>query len=231
MFRSKKYKNNESKLDLSKEYHLDEAVDILQSFDKPSFDESIDISVNLGVDPKHADQLVRGTVSLPNGTGKDVKVVVVTKDDNKAKIAKDLGAIESGSDDVIAKINKGWVGFDVMIASPDMMAEVGKLGRVLGPRGLMPNPKVGTVTPDIEKAVKEVMAGKVEYRVDKAGIIAVGVGKMSFEKNHIIENVKTCMSAILKAKPSSVKGIYFKKFTISSTMSPGLKIDKSDFIN
>ncbi len=231
MFRSKKYKNNASKLNLSKEYHLDEAVDILQSFDKPSFDESIDISVNLGVDPKHADQLVRGTVSLPNGTGKDVKVVVVTKDDNKAKIAKDLGAIESGSDDVIAKINKGWVGFDVMIASPDMMAEVGKLGRVLGPRGLMPNPKVGTVTPDIEKAVKEVMAGKVEYRVDKAGIIAVGVGKMSFEKNHIIENVKTCMSAILKAKPSSVKGIYFKKFTISSTMSPGLKIDKSDFIN
>ena len=231
MFRGKKYKNNISKLDLSKEYNLDEAVDILQSFDKPSFDESIDISVNLGVDPKHADQLVRGTVSLPNGTGKNVKVVVVTKDDNKAKIAKDLGAIEAGSDEVVAKINKGWVGFDVMIASPDMMAEVGKLGRVLGPRGLMPNPKVGTVTPDVEKAVKEVIAGKVEYRVDKAGIIAVGVGKMSFEKNHIIENVKTCMGAILKAKPSSVKGIYFKKFTISSTMSPGLKINKSDFIN
>ena len=231
MFRSKKYKNNLSKLDLSKEYHLDKAVDILQSFDKPSFDESIDISVNLGVDPKHADQLVRGTVSLPNGTGKDVKVVVVTKDDNKAKIAKDLGAIESGSDEIISKINKGWVGFDVMIASPDMMAEVGKLGRVLGPRGLMPNPKVGTVTPNIEKAVKEVMAGKVEYRVDKAGIIAVGVGKISFEKDHIIENIKTCMGAILKAKPSSVKGIYFKKLTISSTMSPGLKINKSDFIN
>jgi len=231
MFRSKKYKNNLSKLDLSKEYHLDKAVDILQSFDKPSFDESIDISVNLGVDPKHADQLVRGTVSLPNGTGKDVKVVVVTKDDNKAKIAKDLGAIESGSDEIISKINKGWVGFDVMIASPDMMAEVGKLGRVLGPRGLMPNPKVGTVTPNIEKAVKEVIAGKVEYRVDKAGIIAVGVGKISFEKDHIIENIKTCMGAILKAKPSSVKGIYFKKLTISSTMSPGLKINKSDFIN
>ena len=229
MFRSKKYKNNISKLDFSKEYHLDEAVDILLSFDKPSFDESIDISVNLGVDPKHADQLVRGTVSLPNGTGKDVKVVVVTKDDNKAKSAKDLGAIESGSDEIIAKINKGWVDFDVMIASPDMMVEVGKLGRVLGPRGLMPNPKVGTVTPDIEKAVKEVIAGKVEYRVDKAGIISVGIGKMSFEKNHIIENVMACMEAILKAKPSSVKGTYFKKFTISSTMSPGLKINKSDF--
>ena len=231
MFRSKKYKNNISKLDFSKEYHLDEAVDILQSFEKPSFDESIDISVNLGVDPKHADQLVRGTVSLPNGTGKDVKVVVVTKDDNKAKVAKDLGAVESGSDEIIAKINKGWVNFDVMIASPDMMAEVGKLGRVLGPRGLMPNPKVGTVTSDIENAVKEVMAGKVEYRVDKAGVIAVGVGKMSFEKNDIIENIKTCMNAILKAKPSSVKGTYFKKFTLSSTMSPGLRIDKTDFIN
>ena len=216
MFRGKKYKNNISKLDLSKEYNLDEAVDILQSFDKPSFDESIDISVNLGVDPKHADQLVRGTVSLPNGTGKNVKVVVVTKDDNKAKIAKDLGAIEAGSDEVVAKINKGWVGFDVMIASPDMMAEVGKLGRVLGPRGLMPNPKVGTVTPDVEKAVKEVIAGKVEYRVDKAGIIAVGVGKMSFEKNHIIENVKTCMSAILKAKPSSVKGISIRLLFVLS---------------
>ena len=230
MPRGKKYNNNLSKFDLSKEYHLDEAVEILQSFDKPSFDESVDISVNLGVDPKHADQLVRGTVSLPNGTGKKVKVVVVTKDDSKAKSAKDLGAVESGSDDVIAKINKGWVDFDVMIASPDMMAEVGKLGRVLGPRGLMPNPKVGTVTPDIEKAVEEVIAGKVEYRVDKAGIIAVGVGKISFEKKKIIENIKSCMGAILKAKPASVKGTYFKKFTLSSSMSPGLKIDKTEFI-
>ena len=230
MPRGKKYNNNLSKFDLSKEYHLDEAVEILQSFDKPSFDESVDISVNLGVDPKHADQLVRGTVSLPNGTGKKVKVVVVTKDDSKAKSAKDLGAVEAGSDDVIAKINKGWVDFDVMIASPDMMAEVGKLGRVLGPRGLMPNPKVGTVTPDIEKAVEEVIAGKVEYRVDKAGIIAVGVGKISFEKKKLVENIKSCMGAILKAKPASVKGTYFKKFTLSSSMSPGLKIDKTEFI-
>ena len=230
MSKGKKYNNNLSKFDLSKEYHLDEAVGILQSFDKPNFDESVDISVNLGVDPKHADQLVRGTVSLPNGTGKKVKVVVVTKDDRKAKSAKDLGAVESGSDDVIAKINKGWVDFDVMIASPDMMAEVGKLGRVLGPRGLMPNPKVGTVTPDIEKAVEEVIAGKVEYRVDKAGIIAVGVGKISFEKQKIVENIKSCMGAILKAKPASVKGTYFKKFTLSSSMSPGLRIDKTEFI-
>ena len=231
MYRGKKYKNNLSKLDSSKEYQLDEAVELLQSFDKSGFDESVDISVNLGVDPKHADQLVRGTVSLPNGTGKKVKVVVVTKDDSKSKKAKELGAIESGSDDVIAKINKGWTDFDVMIASPDMMVEVGKLGRVLGPRGLMPNPKVGTVTPDIEKAVEEVIAGKVEYRVDKSGIIAVGVGKISFEKKKLIENIKSCMNAILKAKPSSVKGTYFKKFTLSSTMSPGLKIDKTYFIN
>ena len=231
MFRGKKYKNSLSKYDSSSEYNLEEAVGILQSFDKSSFDESVDISVNLGVDPKHADQLVRGTVSLPNGTGKKVKVVVVTKDSDKAKSAKNLGAIESGADDVIAKINKGWVDFDVMIASPDMMAEVGKLGRVLGPRGLMPNPKVGTVTPNIEKAVEEVIAGKVEYRVDKAGIIAVSVGKISFKKEKIIENIKTCMSAILKSKPTTIKGIYFKKFTLSSTMSPGLRIDKAEFLN
>ena len=229
MSRGKKYNNNLSKFDLSKEYHLDEAVGILQSFDKPNFDESVDISVNLGVDPKHADQLVRGTVSLPNGTGKKVKVVVVTKDDSKAKSAKDLGAVESGSDDVIAKINKGWVDFDVMIASPDMMAEVGKLGRVLGPRGLMPNPKTGTVTNDILKAVEEVVAGKVEFRVDKQGIIGVSIGKTSFDNDKLIENLKTCMNAILKARPSTVKGIYFKKLTISSTMSPGIKIDKKEF--
>tara|TARA_Y100000590_G_scaffold470451_1_gene665115 strand:- start:3578 stop:4273 length:696 start_codon:yes stop_codon:yes gene_type:complete len=231
MSRGKKYNNNLSRLDLLKEYKLQEAVDLLQSFDKRNFDESVDISVNLGVDPKHADQLVRGTVSLPNGTGKKIKVVVVTKDDGKAKNAKSLGAIESGSDELIAKISKGWMDFDVMIASPDMMPEVGKLGRVLGPRGLMPNPKVGTVTPDIEKAVEEVIAGKVEYRVDKAGVIAVGIGKVSFEKQKLVENIKSCMDAILKAKPSSVKGTYFKKLTLSSTMSPGLKIDKTEFIN
>ena len=231
MFISKKYKDNSSKYDINKEYHLDEAIDILHSFTHSKFDESIDISVNLGVDPKHADQLIRGTVSLPNGTGKKVKVIVIAKDEEKNIKAKELGAIEAGSDDLIDKIKKGWLDFDVMIASPEMMAEVGKLGRVLGPRGLMPNPKVGTVTPNIEKAVEEVIAGKVEYRVDKAGIIAVSIGKISFDKDKIIENIKSCMGAILKSKPSSVKGIYFKKFTISSTMSPGLKINKTDFIN
>ena len=231
MLISKKYKDNLSKYDSSKEYHLGEAIDILHSFNHSKFDESVDISINLGVDPKHADQLIRGTVSLPNGTGKKVKVIVVARDDEKNKKAKELGATEAGSDDLVDKIKKGWLDFDVMIASPEMMQEVGKLGRVLGPRGLMPNPKVGTVTPDIAKAVEEVIAGKVEYRVDKAGIISFSIGKISFDKEKIIENIQTCMSAILKSKPSSVKGIYFKKFTISSTMSPGLKIDKSDFIS
>ena len=231
MSRSKKYKDNLSKFEFGKEYHLDEAVDILHSFKHSAFDESIDISVNLGVDPKHADQLIRGTVSLPNGTGRKVRVIVITKDDQKNQKAKEHGAIESGSDELIEKIRKGWLDFDVMIASPEMMGEVGKLGRVLGPRGLMPNPKAGTVTPDIEKAVEEVIAGKVEYRVDKAGIISVSIGRLSFDKNKIIENIKSCIGSILKSKPNSVKGTYFKKFILSSTMSPGLKIDKSDFIN
>ena len=227
----KRYKENLSKLNQEKEYGLEEAVDLLHSFNHSKFDESVDISVNLGVDPKHADQLVRGTVSLPNGTGKKVKVVVVAKDDEKNKKAKELGAVDAGSDDMIAKIKKGWLDFDVMIASPEMMVEVGKLGRVLGPRGLIPNPKIGTVTPDIEKAVNEVIAGKVEYRVDKAGVIAVSVGRVSFEKEKLLENIKSCMNAIIKSKPTSVKGTYFKKLTISSTMSPGLRVDKSEFIN
>ena len=231
MLRGKKYKQSVSSYNPMEEYGLDKAVDLLHSFPKSNFDESVDIYVNLGVDPRHADQLVRGMVSLPNGTGKKIRVVVLSKDDEKNKKAKDLGALEAGSKELLDKISKGWLDFDVLISSPDMMAEVGKLGRVLGPRGLMPNPKTGTVTPNIEKAVEEVIAGKVEYRVDKAGIIAVSVGKMSFDKDKIIENINTCIGAILKAKPSSVKGIYFKKFSISSTMSPSLKIDKSEFIN
>lgn len=225
----KRYKSNIDKFDRIKEYTIKEAVDILSNFSKTKFDESVDLSINLGVDPKHADQLVRGTVSLPNGTGKDVKVVAITKDDEKIKQAKDAGAIDAGSKELLDKINKGWLGFDVMVATPDMMAEIGKLGRVLGPRGLMPNPKTGTVTNDILKAVEEVVAGKVEFRVDKQGIVGVSIGKTSFDNDKLIENLKTCMNAILKARPSSVKGIYFKKLTISSTMSPGIKIDKKEF--
>jgi len=231
MLRGKKYKDSLSSYDPLEEYALDKAIDLLHGFSRSKFDESVDISVNLGVDPRHADQLVRGMVSLPNGTGKKIKVVVLSKDDEKNKKAKDLGATESGSKDLLDKIASGWLDFDVLISSPDMMAEVGKLGRVLGPRGLMPNPKTGTVTPNIEKAVEEIIAGKVEYRVDKAGIIAVSVGRISFDKDKIIENINACIGAILKAKPSSVKGVYFKKFSISSTMSPSLKIDKSEFVN
>ena len=227
----KRHKENVEKYDSSKEYALSEAVEILSSFKSTKFDESIDLSVNLGVDPKHADQLVRGTVSLPHGTGKDVKVIVVCKDDEKNKAAKNAGALESGSTDLLDKIKKGWMDFDVMVSSPDMMAEVGKLGRILGPRGLMPNPKVGTVTPDIEKAVKEIVAGKVEFKVDKFGVIGVSVGRKSFDVNMLVDNVKQCMGAILKAKPSSLKGTYFKKLTISSTMSPGIKINKSEFVS
>ena len=231
MFRGKKYKENITKFDTYKEYSLNDAIDILLSFDKAKFDESIDISINLGVDPKHADQLVRGTVALPNGTGKDVKVVVVTKDDDKIADCKKEGAIEVGAKDLLEKIGKGWLDFDVLIASPDMMPELGKLGKVLGPRGLMPNPKVGTVTPDVVKALKEVIAGKVEFRVDKSGIINVGIGKASFDKDKLIQNIRVCMESILKAKPNTIKGIYFQKFTVSSTMGPGIKVKKSDFIN
>ena len=225
----KRYNSNNEKYDKIKEHSIDEALEILSNFEKAKFDETIDLSINLGVDPKHADQLVRGTVSLPNGTGKNVRVVVIAKDDEKIKQAKDSGAVDSGSTELLEKINKGWLDFDVMISTPDMMAEVGKLGRVLGPRGLMPNPKTGTVTNDISRAVEEVVAGKVEFRVDKQGIIGVSIGKSSFEKDKLAENIKVCIGAILKARPAAVKGTYFKKLTISSTMSPGIKINKAEF--
>ena len=228
--RSKKYKNNVAKYDMYKEYSLEEAVEILNSFEKVKFDESVDISVNLGVDPRHADQLVRGTVSLPNGTGKKVRAVVVTKDDDKIKACKEQGAIEAGSDEVLEKIKSGWGDFDVLISSPDMMPQLGRFGKILGPRGLMPNPKVGTVNNDVATALSEIMAGKVEFRVDKNGIINVSIGKTSFENSKLVENIRTCMSSILKAKPSSVKGTYFQKFTLSSSMGPGIRVDKADFV-
>ena len=230
MKRSKRYLENFNKLEAEKQYTLDEAFDIISSSVAVKFDQTVDLSINLGVDPRHADQLVRGTVSLPNGTGKDVKAVVVTKDDEKSKECIEAGAIEAGSKDLLDKIEKGWLDFDVLIASPDMMPQLGKLGKVLGPRGLMPNPKVGTVTNEVVKSLKEVLAGKVEFRVDKNGVINVSVGKASFEKDKLVENIKTIMSAILKAKPASVKGTYFEKFTLSSTMGPGIKVLKTDFV-
>ena len=228
---SKRHKNNLSTINRESEYDLKEAISLIKSASLVKFDESIDMAINLGVDPRHADQLVRGTVSLPNGTGKSVRVIVITKDEDKESEAKKAGAEDAGFDSLIDKIKTGWVDFDVMIATPDVMPDVGKLGKVLGPRGLMPNPKTGTVTNDITKAVSEVKTGKVEYRVDKFGVIHVSVGKISFEENKICENINACMNAIIKSKPTSLKGTYLKKCTISTTMGPGIKINKMNFLS
>ncbi len=227
MVQSKRYIANLEKVNRDKEYGLDEAASILVGASSVKFDESIEVAINLGVDPKHADQIVRGTVSLPHGTGKDVKVLVFAKGD-MIEEAEKAGADYVGDSDIVEKIKKGWTDFDVVIAAPDMMGEVGKLGRILGPRGLMPNPKVGTVTADISRAVTESKAGKIEFRVDKFGIIHNGIGKLSFEKEKIIENARVFIDAIKKAKPQASKGTYMKKVTITSTMGPGIKLDILD---
>ncbi len=222
-----RYINNFEKVDMSVDYNLDDAIEMLKNFKSTKFDETVDLAVNLGVDPRHADQSIRGTVSMPNGTGKEVKILVVTKD--KVDEAKEAGADFFGSDDMLEKIKGGWTDVDVIIATPDMMPELGKLGRVLGPRGLMPNPKTGTVTNDIKKAVVEVKSGKIEYRADKNGVVHAGVAKLSFENNQIKENIDTFISKILKVRPSSVKGTYMKKITLSSTMSPGIRLSNDQF--
>ena len=227
MAQSKRYNNNFEKINREKEYSLEEAAELLTSFSLPKFDESIEVAINLGVDPKHADQIVRGTVALPNGIGKDIKVLVFAKD-NLAEEAKKAGADFVGANDMVEKVKGGWTGMDVVVAAPDMMAEVGKLGKILGPRGLMPNPKTGTVTMDIAKAVTEVKAGKIEFRVEKNGIIHNSIGKVSFSKGKIVENARVFIEAILKAKPQAAKGIYMKKVTLTSTMGPGIKLDKSN---
>ena len=226
MAHSKRYNNNSEKIDHEKEYSLKDAAELLAGFSKPKFDESIEMAINLGVDPKHADQIVRGTVALPNGIGKDVKVLVFAKD-NLAEEAKKAGADFIGDNDMIEKVKGGWTDIDVIIAAPDMMAEVGKLGKILGPRGLMPNPKAGTVTKDVAKAVTDVKTGKIEFRVEKNGIIHNSIGKVSFSKEKIVENARVFIEAILKAKPQASKGTYMKKVTITSTMGPGIKIDQS----
>ena len=226
MAHSKRYNNNFEKIHREKEYSLEEAAELLTSFSPPKFDESIEVAINLGVDPKHADQIVRGTVALPNGIGKNIKVLVFAKD-NLAEEAKKAGADFVGSDDMVDKVKGGWTGMDVVVATPDMMAEVGKLGKILGPRGLMPNPKTGTVTMAIAKAVTEVKAGKIEFRVEKNGIIHNSIGKVSFSKDKIVENARVFIDAILKARPQAAKGTYMKKVTITSSMGPGIKLDKS----
>ena len=226
MKKSRRYSENLDQIDRNIEYGLDEAATLLVEFSQTKFDESIEMAINLGVDPKHADQIVRGTVSLPNGTGRDIKVLVFAKDD-LAKEAEKAGADYVGAADMVEKVKGGWTDVDVVISAPDMMAEVGKLGKILGPRGLMPNPKVGTVTADITKAVEESKAGKIEFRADKNGIIHNSIGKLSFEKDKIVENARVFVDAILKAKPQAAKGTYMKKVTISSTMGPGIRLDKA----
>lgn len=211
-------------LDLKAHYSIDDAVKILKERSKVKFDETVEVSINLGVDPRHADQMVRGVIGLPNGTGKTVRVAVFARGDNAEK-AKAAGAELVGAEDLMETIQKGEMNFDRCIATPDMMAVVGRLGKVLGPRGLMPNPKLGTVTQDVEAAVKAAKGGQVEYRVEKTGIIHCGVGKISFDEKAIAENVRALVGAVVKAKPSGVKGTYFKSMALTSTMGPGLKID------
>ncbi len=230
MKRGKKYVDSITKIDRTREYPLEEAVDVLKNMPNAKFDETFEFSAKLGVDPKHADQQVRGTVLLPHGTGKEVRVLVLTRGEKEAE-AKQAGADYVGSTEFIEKINGGWFEFDVAIATPDMMGEVGKLGRVLGPRGLMPNPKIGTVTFDIAKAVKDSKAGKIEYRVDKGSNIHCPVGRKSFEKNRLVENVKALMTELVRAKPSSAKGKYILSIHLSSTMSPSVKLDTQGLLN
>lgn len=220
----KKYIASKSKFDGSKSYTLEDALKIVKDVAYAKYDETVDLSIRLGVDPKHADQMVRGTVVLPNGTGKSVKVLVFAKGE-KEKDARDAGADFVGAEDLVEKINGGWLDFDRAVATPDIMGLVGKLGKILGPRGLMPNPKTGTVTFDVAKAVKEIKAGKVEYRVEKAGIVHVPVGKVSFDHKKLYENAYAILESIIKAKPASSKGKYLIKIAVSSTIGPGVLID------
>ena len=225
MATGKKFKNASAKIDATKRYTLDEACKLLPETKIAKFDESVDIAVRLGVDPKHADQMVRGAVVLPHGTGKSQRVVVVAKGD-KANEARAAGADAVGAEDLVEKIQKeSWTEFDSMVATPDMMGLVGRLGRILGPKGLMPNPKVGTVTTDVAKAVRELKAGRVEFRVEKAGIVQARIGKVSFGGDKLTENARVMIETLLRLKPASAKGTYMRSVTLSTTMGPGIKVD------
>jgi large subunit ribosomal protein L1 len=224
----KKFRAALAKYDSQKQYPLEEAVKILKQVTFTKFDATVDIAVNLGVDPRQADQNVRGATPLPHGLGKQVRIIVFAKGE-KATQAKMPGVVEVGGDDLAAKISGGWLEFDAVIATPDMMGVVGKLGKVLGPRGLMPNPKLGTVTFDVVKAVDELKAGRTEYRVDKAGIVHCPVGRVSFDADKLADNIKTVIDALVRAKPSTAKGTYLQKICVSSTMSPGVKVDPTPY--
>jgi len=223
----KKYSDARTKIEVGKQYKLDEAFGLLPEVAYAKFDETVDVAFNLGVDPKHADQMVRGAIVLPHGIGKSVRIAVLAKGD-KAREAEAAGADIVGADDLIEKISGGWMDFDKMIATPDMMVAVSKVGKILGPRGLMPNPKLGTVTFDVTKAIKEQKLGKIEYRTEKTGIIHVPIGKKSFGSQKLKDNFLTLAGAILKAKPPTSKGTYIKGIVLSTTMSPGISIDAVD---
>lgn len=220
----KNYRDALAKVDRNQRYLLEDSLRLAKDTARAKFDETVEMSIRLGVDPRQADQNIRGTVTLPHGMGKAVRVLAFAKGD-KEKEAQDAGADFVGSDDLIKKISDGWLDFDKAVATPDMMAAVGRIGKVLGPRGLMPNPKTGTVSMDIGKAVKEIKAGKLEYRVDKAGIVHVPVGKASFGPEQLIDNAKAVLMSVLRAKPASAKGNYVKGVTVTTTMGPGIKID------
>ncbi|MDH5201750.1 MAG: 50S ribosomal protein L1 [Nitrospirota bacterium] len=221
---SKKITASQEKIEKGKEYSFEEAVRLVKESAFTKFDETVDLAVNLGIDPRKSDQMVRGMVVLPHGIGKKVKVLVFAKGE-KEKEARDAGADFVGAEDLVEKITKGWLDFDKAVATPDLMGIVGKLGKILGPRGLMPNPKLGTVTFDIARAVKEIKAGKVEYKTEKAGIVHVPIGKVSFDTQKLIDNGKAVVDSIRKAKPATSKGKYLKKIYISSTMGPGISVD------
>jgi large subunit ribosomal protein L1 len=226
---SKNRKVAVAKFDRSKRFTVDEAVGLVKSMAYAKFDESVDVAVRLGVNPKHADQMVRGAIVLPHGTGKTVRVLVFARGD-KEREALEAGADFAGADELVQKVQEGFLDFDRVIATPDLMGAVGKLGRVLGPRGLMPNPKVGTVTFDVKNAVREAKAGKVEYRVDKAGVVHCRVGRKSFEQQRLSENVMALIQELIAKKPSTAKGIYMRSITLSSTMSPGVRVDPATVV-
>ena len=223
---SKRFAIATKQVDKLKFYHLTEGINLVKQNATARFDESVDVAIKLGVDPRKADQLVRGTVSLPHGIGKKVRVAVVARE-LKAQEALDAGADIAGFEDLLEKIKGGWTDIDVIVATPDVMGELGKLGRILGPRGLMPNPKSGAVTTDVAKAVNEVKAGKIEYRVDKAGVVHAGVGKASFDSEKLFDNVNAFIGSIMRAKPQTSKGKYVRGITLSSTMGPGVHIDEA----
>lgn len=222
-FRSKRYAESNKTVEKSKEYELKEAVSLLKTFKKTKFDETVDIVMKLSVDPKHSDQIVRGSFSLPKGIGKEIRVIVFASGD-KIKLAQEAGAVEAGGDDLLKKVEGGWLDFDVAISTPDMMGKVGKLGKILGPQGKMPSPKSGTVTNDIQNAVKEFKEGKIEYRTDSGGNVHVPVGKTSFPDEDLVENIKSFIKHIIRNRPPAAKGTFVQKIFISSSMSPSVRV-------